>query len=367
MSLRGSRGRSNLEEDHFEYSVQTLGTKESFSMPKKRKQKYKGNSVRKNIFLFLLAIGILLAISFFAKVTDTRISQIASIDPKDSLQIIGFSPTYALQNPNQSNPLPVNTPTPTKDWGKYCPPDSIKRPDCECLPYEIIVDACEYSGVFKECTSNTDCGPVIGGCSTEFGICWDGQPRTACVKMCFGKPVIYLYPEFPMFVNVEVQTTGEIFISEPLYLQGGWKQVFAEPSGKLTYEGKTYKELFYETKIKEKYTPDSGLSITTATIVPELDSILTKLGLNSYEKKEFMDFWVPQLKALHAPYIQFSLIQGKFKEKTDKIIISPKPDTFIEILAYFKPLEKPYQGDTLMLPENPPLREGFTAVEWGGK
>jgi hypothetical protein len=45
--------------------------------------------------------------------------------------------------------------------------------------------------------------------------------------------------------------------------------------------------------------------------------------------------------------------------------ISPKPDTFIEILVYFKPLKQQIPLAPLILPVTP-KRIGFTAVEWGG-
>ncbi len=348
-------------------------------MPKKKNSKkriYKKNSFKKNLFLFLLAIGILLIISIIAKKTDTKIQQIAETDPRNAIQIGTFEITKETPTDSPDKPIaskPTSTPMP---YSKYCPPDSPKRPDCECLPYEEAQIMCQYPGAFKACATDADCPALPAGCDTEFGVCWDEQPASKCGEICFGKPVIYLYPEKPTFVNVEIKTTGSIFVSDPQIEQlkkpqvgqkrEGWKNVLAHPSGLLIYQGKEYKELFYETKVTEEYVPNSGLTLNAKNLKTELDYVLTQLGLLTHERAEFLDFWVPKLLALNSPFIQFSLIQGEYKDRTDKILISPAPDTFIEILAYFKPLDVPFQGPTLLLPNTPPRRTGFTAVEWGG-
>ena len=84
------------------------------------------------------------------------------------------------------------------------------------------------------------------------------------------------------------------------------------------------------------------------------------------EQKEFLDFWVPRLKNLHSPYILFSVIDTNEKKRIDDLIISPKPDTFISFLAYFKPLSIPYSDLPSLQLQQAPERKGFTAVEWGG-
>lgn len=321
--------------------------------------KKKGGNLGKVFFFGILILLGTLIIYF----NQNASGKIASDTPKKSLQIVDFYPEKSQKNSDPIN-LKLPTPTPTKDWGKYCPPDSIKRPDCECLPYENLLPACEYPLAYQPCTSNTECRGVPGGCFQ--GLCIDTQPPAACGQRCLGKPVIYLYPLFPMLVDVGIKTTGDIFISKPLYPDGGWQNVLAYPNGNLKYGGENYRELFYETNVKDIKKPTNGINIPQEDIEDELARILTLLGLNAWEREEFMKYWVPRLKALNSPNIQFSLITEEEKEKIDNVIITPKPDTFIEILAYFKPLNTPYEGPILVLPENPPLRKGFTAVEWGG-
>lgn len=344
-----------------------------------KKRAYKENSFKKNLFLFMLAIGILLVISIIAKKTDTKIQQVASLDHQKSLQIGTFLPEKQnIPQPDQpEEKSPKNTPTPTTF---SCNPLDPISSDCPCPegePRKKLCDNYLQAGFYTDlCTSDSDC-PAKSGNICDYNnldsagnpICGEvSVPAGKCQEYCGGydKPIIYLYPEESTFIDVEVKTTGDIFKSIPQYPEGGWKNVLAYPNGKLIYQGKTYQELFYETNIGYIEEPQKGLTLTSSNLEKELDTILYRLGLNSWERNEFLAYWLPRLAKENSPYFQFSLIQGEFKEKTDKLLITPKPDTLIEILAYFKPLRKPYQGSTLILPENPPKRIGFTAVEWGG-
>ncbi len=154
-------------------------------------------------------------------------------------------------------------------------------------------------------------------------------------------------------------------VSDPLYPLGGWRNVTAYPDGTLIYQGKKYRELFYESSISEIKAPDKGFLVESLNIEKTLKDLNIKLGLTDFESKELTDFWAPRLKALHSPYIFVSLVEKEEKEKIDKLNIHPKPDTLIEILYYFKPADKYFKTKPLMLPQTP-KRQGFVAVEWGG-
>jgi hypothetical protein len=183
---------------------------------------------------------------------------------------------------------------------------------------------------------------------------------------CFGKPVIYLYPEKPTLVNVKLTIPGEVYISIPTYPTDGWKNVLAQPSGMLTYQGKTYNELYYESKVTaDNITPASGVIIPISELKSKLFELTGKLGLKNAEQLEFLDYWLPKLKSLNKPYILFSVLSESQKESVDHVNIEPKPDVFINFLAYFKGLDKPIEIQPLNFPPIP-TRSGFTAVEWGG-
>ncbi len=339
---------------------------------KKQRKKTRGNSIPVLITLLLLLVGTYVFI-FFLQNSNSRI---AEVEAQKSLQLGTFQPT---NKPIATRtPVRKNTPTPTAAQAlkPYCSHDTgtkLSNPECDCVAWHI---KCEN---FKCVEVNTDksgfgtqsCAEVDiwNWCAPPFANEGDGT-------YCIGKPIIYLYPETPTFVDVFIETVGTVFVSKPQIEQlgglalsekrEGWKQVLAYPNGNLSYQGNQYRELFYETDVEDFEKPTNGISISKENAEAELKQILTRLGLNTFEINEFLEFWVPILKNQDKPYIQFSLIQGAAKDEIDKVIINPKPETFIEILAYFKPLDTPFQGSTLILPSHPPKRIGFTAVEWGG-
>ena len=197
---------------------------------------------------------------------------------------------------------------------------------------------------------------------------WCGQCEIPNGFLCWGKPVILLYPEKPTLVNVEVKTSGEIYVSDPLYPAGGWKSVLANPDGSLVYQNRQYAELFYESKVKNYGMPATGLIFETSKLKEKLPELLYDLGLSNNIKTEipeFMDFWLPKLKALNSRYMFVSLIEKEVKEKNDLVLVKPEPDTRIELIVYFKPLDKRFGVKSLEIGPRP-ARHGFTMVEWGG-
>ncbi|HVA96492.1 MAG TPA: hypothetical protein VND99_02465 [Candidatus Acidoferrales bacterium] len=183
-------------------------------------------------------------------------------------------------------------------------------------------------------------------------------------RYCVEKPVIYLYPTVPTLVDVQVITNGSVVVSDPTYPQGGWKDVLANPNGTLSYNGKKYSELFYESSVTDFQQPHLGVTIPKSQLTEKLGSLLDELGLVGPEKQEFLSFWLPQLKAMPTPYIFFSVLTPSAKAAIDTVAISPKPDTQIAFIAYFKAALTPAK-DTLQLPATP-KRQGFVSVEWGG-
>lgn len=273
----------------------------------------------------------------------------------------------------------VNRKAPSLLGGNYCPADYVKKPGetCECWDMNAIA-----------CPAGTDVMPTncpqgqipfldfinsttkVWYCAELIGLPGGPENKTppeGCFEACIAKPIVYLYPTEPTYVDVEVIAPGEVFISDPQYPAGGWRDVLAYPSGDLVYQGKQYRELFYETRVKKKIDmPDAGIVLARERMEPELRSALFKFGLKDRELEEFLEFWVPALEGLNSNYVFFSVLPPDVKQSVDKLIISPEPDTRIEIIVYFKPLDKPVQVRPLSVPDNPPVRSGFTMVEWGG-
>lgn len=276
------------------------------------------------------------------------------------------SPTDLAQGDNlQFKNFKVPTPAPTGNPGNPCKHDTGGQadPGCECPQYLVT---CQD----KQCTNfvnpNTPVYPPMS--CDQVGHAWCSIPQLAPTDgtFCIGKPVIYLYPTEPTIIDVIIKTSGDIITSDPLYPTGGWQNVLAYPNGMLFYNSKWYKELFYESEVHDFRKPTAGITLQISHVRPTLSLILAQLGLNEAEATEFLDFWVPRLESLHSTYIFFSLIENDEKQRLDHVIITPTPDTMIEFIAYFKPLKSPFAGQALVLPKRPPVRKGFTAVEWGG-
>lgn len=239
-----------------------------------------------------------------------------------------------------------------------------QRPDGSCCvedgPVNNVSECCPGVPTCREIMDNPD--KFSSGNNQYF---CDMDPEQARL-WCNAKPIIYLYPLEPTFVNVRVEASGPIVISDPLYPIDGWKNVLAHPNGTLLYNGSEYKELFYEAAIPPHTPPQNGIIINTSELEVTLQNVVTKLGLRGFERDEFVTFWTEKLKKEQAPFMLVSVFSQKAKETFDHVVISPAPDTFIQFIAYFKPLNNPYPIAPLVLPSNPPERKGFTAVEWGG-
>lgn len=356
-------------------------TRTSRGIKRRNNLKKKHTRLHLKIFVALSALFVLLS-STVVLSNKNQSARIASIDesvsaPKNSIQLGVF---YPSQTPSPtltptSPPIPTATPTPrpniptatptptTPPPVTYCPPDTPHDYACTCIPSEVPTHACERmfdrldpgSGLsFPDlylCINDAGCAPLNLG---------------RCLPTCLGKPVIYLYPTVDTFVNVQVKTEGQITVSDPLYPNGGWQQVLAHPGGKLDYEGKTYSELFYETGVGSVNQPETGIIIPLAKLEEKLREEITLLGLTkTSEQQEFLDWWIPRLRGLNAPYILFSVLNSSEKTRLDDVHISPKPDTFIDFIAYFKPLQKIEPVQELRITPAP-KRQGFTAIEWGG-
>lgn len=337
------------------------------SVVKKRKKKNK--PLLRNILFFLAALCLTFAFFYFKQ--SNSLLHVADNDSyKGSLQLGTFktptpSPTPQAQPPTET-PTPEVYSTPTPVDNGTCVPNAWITGGCTCTGVRQIWVYCDdtqpptppqpargciiYPG---NDAGNTICRSII-------------NEHPECRQWCEMKPIIYLYPLSPTFVDVSISTPGKIYVSDPLYPEGGWKNVLAFPSGKLLYNGGSYNELFYEIDHKDLQVPKDGIVLSLQTAESEMRAILGKYGLNSYETSEFLKFWMPKIISLKKPYIFFSVFPKEVKDKMDKITVSPEPQTRIEVIAYFKGLDEKIPVQKLLIPENPPARTGFIMTAWGG-
>lgn len=178
------------------------------------------------------------------------------------------------------------------------------------------------------------------------------------------KPAIYLYPDLPMSVRVQVKPDGFLTYTDPVYPRDGWL-VDAFPTGQLLSNGKTYNYLYYESKINDASIekPTQGYVVKKADLEKLYDQILPQLGLNQREIQDYKDYWrdiMPQ-----ANYFFVGIMSESAIEKIEPLTIMPKPDSTIRVRLYYQALDNPIEVSQPIITQ-PTERNGFTVVEWGG-
>lgn len=379
-----------------------------------KKSKNRGSKKVKKVPYFkytILAIGVFLVLfsglaintdirTFLTRAADVTFDQSPTqknkrLDPgnNERSEIVPQSPTPTLKPGTTAGPSPdpINatvTPKPVPTGGQeVCRLDGKTTENCKCQDMRGLKCAgentsYEFEGTkytvpnFYWITPGNDYTDPVGmylGVKGSWILRQSAadyakkKAQSNCVEWCIGKPVIYLYPQVPTLVDVAIEVPGRIFISDPEYPEGGWKNVLAYPNGNLIFEGKKYRDLYYETDLDtDLRIPANGILIPVEQLEEKLLTYTQKLGLNEFESSEFVEYWVPLLEEMNSPYVLFSILDNAEKERIDTVHISPKPDTFIAFLAYFKPVYLFYTPKPLVLPNEPQERNGFTAVEWGG-
>ena len=174
------------------------------------------------------------------------------------------------------------------------------------------------------------------------------------------KPVIYLYPEEEIDVNVELDFNGELTHTYPAY-NNGWK-VTAKPDGTLTDDtGREYYCLFWEGKQNVEYDMSKGFVVEGSETAAFLEEKLAILGLTDKEANEFIIYWLPQMENNAYNLISF---QSEVYTDNAELTISPEPDSVLRVFMAWQPLEEKIDIEEQELQGFE--RTGFTVVEWGG-
>ena len=174
------------------------------------------------------------------------------------------------------------------------------------------------------------------------------------------KPVIYLYPEREMEVQVSLELQGQLTCTYPLY-QEGW-QVIAAPDGTLRdVSGQIYNYLYWEGETSAAWNMGEGFCVKGTDTAAFLETALEQLGLTRREANEFIVFWLPLMQ--ENPYNIISFQTERYTEVA-KLNVSPEPDTLIRVFMVWKGQDAYCQLPAQIL--TAPERDGFTVVEWGG-
>ena len=176
------------------------------------------------------------------------------------------------------------------------------------------------------------------------------------------KPIIYLYPTEETNVTVTLGNPQNLTHTYPKY-ENSWN-VLAKPNGDLIdlKTGKNLYALYWEGINTVESDMNEGFIVKGEEVVKFLEEKLEILGLNEREQEEFIVYWLPKLESNKYNFIRFQTMEEINKNMPLEII--PTPDTVIRIVMEFKGLENPIEVIEQQL--ETPLREGFTAVEWGG-
>lgn len=192
-----------------------------------------------------------------------------------------------------------------------------------------------------------------------------GNAKGSILSQGAYKPIIYLYPENEIQINVKLGYPELATCVYPEYdLKSGWN-VLAKPNGDLIdfNTNRNLYALYYESKNKKEYNvTDEGFVVKREDTVKFLEEKLAILGLNDREAEEFIIYWLPKLQENEYNYIRFASMD-EINENMP-LEFSQQPDTLIRILMTYKGLNAPIQVKEQNLEKIE--RKGFTAVEWGG-
>lgn len=180
-------------------------------------------------------------------------------------------------------------------------------------------------------------------------------------RISWDKPIIYIYPKEDINVEIKVSDPAKLTVSYPKY-NNGW-QVKALTGGTLIDQNnKNYYALYWEGQGKDNKIKEDGFIVKGEDTANFLEEKLELLGLNYKESNEFIMYWLPKLEDNKKSLVYFELT--KERDSYNKINIEPKPDSLLRLTIHIKKVKKETKIKEQKL--TPFVRDGFTAVEWGG-
>ena len=183
----------------------------------------------------------------------------------------------------------------------------------------------------------------------------------AVTSMTEKKPILYLYPEEEMDVQITFENAELLTTTYPKY-NSGWN-VKVQPNGDI-YDGNN--QYFYGLYWEEKYTKNidfkEGFYVTKENAIRFLEEKLNIIGLNRKEANEFITYWLPVLEKNGKSIVYFELTDER--QAYNRIIINPQPDSLLRVNMHIKKVDQKMPIKEQRLPSFE--RKGFVAVEWGG-
>lgn len=182
------------------------------------------------------------------------------------------------------------------------------------------------------------------------------------------KPVIYMYSDLSLEVNVELKQLGELKFTYPKYVDG-WEVSLSDKG--IYVDGMYYPYLFWDAEmyldfiVNEDGSVD-GAFVDTDSIVSYLEAELSMLGLNQVEKTDFITYWAPRIQQEDYATIQF-LIDEDYTKCIGDMKITPAPDKIRRVYLLFEGQELPVSRRKMTTQKYSGFeRDGFVVLEWGG-
>lgn len=185
------------------------------------------------------------------------------------------------------------------------------------------------------------------------------------------KPVVYLYSDRELDVELGLQATGNLSFVYPAFDQETQWNVTVDQTGTITgQDQQSYPYLFWESKntapisLKKEEAKLLGSVVSKDEIISFLESSLSDMGLNAREKTDFITFWGPQLVGGEFAFIQF--LTADDCEQFATYDISPQPNHVQRIYMVYTLFHEQPEMKVQQQHFEPVDRSGFFMLEWGG-
>ena len=178
----------------------------------------------------------------------------------------------------------------------------------------------------------------------------------------YAKPVLYLYPTNDnTLVNVKFDKPKLLTTTYPKY-SDGWS-VIANKDGNLKDKnGRNYYGLYWEEEGSTKVDFKTGFYVESKDAIKFLEDKLEEIGLNERESNEFIMYWLPILEKNKKNLVYFELTDER--QAYNKLNIYPEVNSLLRVSIHVKKVDKKVKIKKQTFKKF--VRNGFTAVEWGG-
>ena len=268
--------------------------------------------------------------------------------------------------------------------------DAYLNYDYNYVHVAIKYDACSEDIKFSKIKKNDDkydlifkdrlsCGSVCGNEFVVFEIPidkevvdisklnvvikYDDSNQVNCVDddIVVKKPILYLYPEKEMMVNVKFEHEENLLSTYPKY-KNSWNVLAKKDGTLIDNSGREYYALYWDEKLKHEENFETGFFVKSENSIEFLENKLSEMGLTDREANEFIMFWLPIMEQGGDNLVHFHFTDDR--QMQNKIYIEPAVDSLFRISIEIKKTDKEIKIKEQNIEKFE--RYGFSALEWGG-